>query len=554
MQSRILGLDGRPLDLAAIDSPQTDRNSGPSVGFLKREFDAHPGRGLTPARLNTLMQAAEQGDLLGQLELADDMEERDGQIFSELSKRKTAVSMLEWDIEAPDDATAEEQAQADQVREWMKAIPDFEEDVILEMMDAVLKGFKPIEMWWVLDEGARVPRFAPRPQRWLTLNETRDQYTLRDGSSAYGQPLAPYNWLLHVHKSRNGYLARGGLARVLFWPYLFKNFATRDLAELLEICGIPLRVGRYPAGASDDEKMKLLQAVVSVGHNAAGIMPTGMSIDFEAAALGNDAPFKTMMDAMDAVESKVIIGQTLTSGEGQHGTQALGTVHNEIRLDIKKSDAKRCSNSLTSQVVAPLALFNIPGVNPKRLPRLVIDVPEPEDLQLYADALPKLAGAGMRIGVKGLHRRLRIPMAEEGEEILHGTPPAVPEPGPTPSPAPAPLPKPPKPPVPPKKVALTGQPPAPPAPEPAPAPRDAFDDLVDEAVADWQPLLAPMVQPLLDAVSNALAKGETLEAFAARLPDLVGQLDGRPLAERLARASFIGHLAGEADFDPSQEG
>lgn len=543
MKSRIVGLDGQPLDLAAIDSPQTDRDTGPSVGALRREYDAHPGRGLTPARLNALMIAAEQGDLIGQLELADDMEERDGQIYSELSKRKTAVSMLEWDIEPPDNATAEEQAQADQVREWMKSLPDFEEDVILEMMDAVMKGFKPIEQWWVLEEGFRLPRFEPRPQRWLTLNETRDQFRLRDGASQYGQPLAPYNWILHIHKSRNGYLARSSLARVLFWPYLFKNFATRDLAELLEICGIPLRVGRYPAGASDDEKMKLLQAVVNIGHNAAGIMPAGMSIDFEAAAEGNDAPFKTMMDTMDAIESKVIIGQTLTSGEGQHGTQALGNVHNEIRLDIKKSDAKRVSNSLTRQVVWPMALFNIPGINPRRLPRLVIDVPEPEDLQLYADALPKLAGAGMKISVKGLHRRLRIPMADDGEEILRGEAPAA-APGAAPAPGPAPQP------APPRKASLTSQLPQ----APQPAARDAFDDLVDEAVADWQPLLAPMVQPLQDALTAAIANGDTLEAFAARLPELIDRLDGRPLAERLARASFIGHLAGEADFDPTLEG
>ncbi len=546
MKSRILGLDGQPLDLAAVNAPQTDRDS-PAVSALKREWAEHPARGLTPARLQQLLHAAEQGDLLGQLDLADDMEERDGQIFSELSKRKTAVTMLEWDIVPPDNATDEEQAQADQVREWMKSIPDFEEDVVHEMMDAVLKGFKPIEMWWVLEEGARLPRFAPRPQRWLTLNETRDEFRLRDGGSLHGQPLAPYNWLLHVHKSRNGYLARSSLARVLAMPYLFKNFATRDLAELLEIYGIPLRVGKYPAGASDDEKRKLLQAVVNIGHNAAGIMPIGMAVDFQSAATGNEGPFKTMMDAMDAVESKIIIGQTLTSGEGQHGTQALGNVHNEIRVDIMKSDAKRVSASLSSQVIAPMALFNIPGINPRRLPRLVIDVPEPEDLHLYADDLPKLAKAGMKIGVKGLHRRLRIPMAEEGEDILRGDAPAEP---PAPAPGPAPVPTPAPQPVPPKKAPLTGR--LPPPPQPGPA-RDAFDDLVDEAVGDWQPLLAPVVQPLLDAVTSALARGESLEAFAAQLPDLVGQLDGRPLAERLARASFIGHLAGEADIDPSLE-
>ncbi|WP_308197178.1 phage portal protein family protein, partial [Achromobacter xylosoxidans] len=40
---------------------------------------------------------------------------------------------------------------------------------------------------------------------------------------------------------RSGYIARTGLFRVLAWPWLFKNFAVRDLAEFLEIYGLPLR-------------------------------------------------------------------------------------------------------------------------------------------------------------------------------------------------------------------------------------------------------------------------------------------------------------------------
>lgn len=544
MKSRIVGPDGQSFDLAAVAEPQTEQGSGATgLGWLHREFEGHPGRGLTPVKLNQILKAAEEGDLIRQLELAEDMEERDAQIYSVLSTRKTAVSMLEWDIVAPDNATPAEQKVADQVREWMRAIPDFEEDIILEMMDAVLKGFKPIEMWWELDQGTRQPRFAARPQRWLTLNERRDQFMLRDGAAAHGVPLRPYNWLLHVHKSRNGYLARGSLCRVLAWPYLFKHYATRDLAEFLEIYGLPLRLGKYPTGASDAEKRTLLQAVVGIGHNAAGIIPASMALDFQNAAAGNEKPFQTMMDAMDAAEAKAITGQTLTSGEGKHGTQALGTVHDGIRIDIKKSDAKRVGATLTAQVVHPLALFNCPGADPRRLPRLVLDVPEPEDLQLYAEALPKLAGAGMRIGLKGLHRKLRIPMADEGEDILQGTPAPTesPAPGARPPAPPAPAPKPA-----PKPAPLAGQLPA---NAPAPAPHDVLDDVVDSELADWQPLMAPMVEPLLAELRLAVAAGETAEQFAARLPQLIERMDGRPLGASLARANFAAYLAGQADLD-----
>ena len=375
-------------------------------------------------------------------------------------------------------------------------------------------------------------------------------------------PLQPYGWLLHQHKSRNGYLARAPLCRVLAWPYLFKHYAIRDLAEFLEIYGLPMRLGKYPAGATDDEKRKLLAAVVSIGHNAGGVIPQSMAIDFQNAAQGNEAPFKTMWDGMDALQSKIILGQTLTSSEGKNGTQALGTVHNEVRIDILKSDAKRVAATLTTQLVAPMVLFNISGADPRRLPKFCLEVPEPEDIALYADALPKLAGAGMRIGIKDLHRRLRIEQADDGEDILKG-PAAAAGPGSTgdqvatidgkdvPPPG--------------KKAALPpgGKTPAEGAVASgdgkdkaalagalrSAAPRDAIDDLVDEAIADWRPLLAPLVSPLMAELDKALQGGLSLAEFRDRLPDLVARMDATPAAEQLGRAAFVARLAGEADLE-----
>lgn len=545
---------GNPIDLAAIREPQTEAaENRSSVSWMSREFARHPGRGLTPARLNAILQAAEEGDLLGQLDLADDMEERDGHLFAELSMRKDAVVNLDWSIEPPRNASAEEQALAEELQEWMEDLPDFEDGILRELLDGILKGFACIEMWWQLDGGRLVPRFAPRPQRWMTVDEVGSEIQLRTATgNGRGQPLRPWGWLLHRPRARSGYPARTGLLRVLAWPYLFKNYNQRDLAEFLEIYGLPLRIGKYPSGASDAEKRTLLQAVVNIGHNAAGIIPAGMALEFQSAAQGNEGPFKTMADWMEAIQSKVIRGQTLTSGEGKHGTQALGTVHEGQALIITKSDAKRLSITITEQLLRPLALLNKPGLDPRRLPRFVLDVPEPEDLALYADALPKLAAAGMRIGVEDMHKRLRIPMARDGEDQLRGAPAqpapggAVPTAGPAAAPAPAAgqrtPPTQPTQPTQPQQAGLAAELPA--------APRDAIDELIDAATADWRPVMAPMVEPLLAELDRAIAAGESLAAFRARLPELIDQVDGRPHAERLARAAFLARLAGEAGVLP----
>ncbi|MEZ1330955.1 phage portal protein family protein, partial [Enterobacter asburiae] len=67
------------------------------------------------------------------------------------------------------------------------------------------------------------------------------------------------------------------------WPYLFKNYSVRDLAEFLEIYGLPPRIGSYMSGASQDEQDKLMEALVSIGHNASGIIPDNTKIEFKDA-------------------------------------------------------------------------------------------------------------------------------------------------------------------------------------------------------------------------------------------------------------------------------
>ena len=73
----LLDHNGNPIDMAAVRSelaaqaaePQTSR-----VANIWREFDAHPSRGLTPAKLRALLVNGERGDLSIQCDLADDME------------------------------------------------------------------------------------------------------------------------------------------------------------------------------------------------------------------------------------------------------------------------------------------------------------------------------------------------------------------------------------------------------------------------------------------------------------------------------------------------
>ncbi|MGO4699814.1 DUF935 domain-containing protein [Dyella sp. 2RAB6] len=421
--TRVVGPDGQPFALADLKEPQTSRTEQ-----LRNEWQGHPSRGLTPSRLAAILVDAEQGSLVAQSELFEDMEERDGHLASEMLKRRGAVIELPWDIVPPSSPFPKEKAAAKQLKELLAEIPGFDE-LLFDTTDAIGKGYTNLEIEWHQVEGFWLPASVThRPQSWFQIYRGyREEIRLRDGT-ADGEPLQPFGWIRHVHKAKSGLLARSSLFRVLVWPYLFKNYAVGDLAEFLEIYGIPMRLGKYPPGSSKEDKLTLLRALSELGHNAAGIIPAGMELEFLDAATGDPKAYQAMIDWCERTQSKMILGGTLTSqADGKSSTNALGNVHNEVRKDIRNGDAKQVAATLTRDLIYPIALFNGLTDSLRRSPRMFFPVEETGDIETYSAALPTFVSMGMKISRQWAQERVGIPEPETDEtDLLQAPAPARP--------------------------------------------------------------------------------------------------------------------------------
>ncbi len=415
----------REINPAAVKAQQTDQ---PRAAALHREFENHPARGLTPARLAQIFLAAEQGDLTAQAELFHDMEEKDTHIGSELWKRKMAVKKVDWMLEPPRNPSAQEKKNTLLLEELIRDELDVGA-IRFDALDAIGHGYSCLELGWSRTKsGYWLPRqIEHRPPSWFTVPQAdRNTLHLRTAATIDGEPLQPWGWIVHQHKSRSGYLPRAGLHRSLAWPFLFKNYSVRDLAEFLEIYGLPIRLGKYPAGSGEDEKSALMNSLLNIGHHAAGIIPESMQIELQQVMAGGNAEsFKVMIDWCEGAVSKAVLGATLTSGTAANGNRALGEVHNEVRLDIRDDDAAQLDQTLGTFLVYPIAMLN--GLfDDDRSPGFKSDTQEPEDLSLYAEALPKLIGIGMRIPAAWPNQKLRIPEPQGDEPILQAAPQAQP--------------------------------------------------------------------------------------------------------------------------------
>lgn len=516
--TKILDQYGNAIDQGKLTEPQTA-----DIAPLENRFLTPMLGGLTPARLQSVLRAADQGSLFDQHRLFADMEERDGHMCAEMGKRKGAIVSLPWDVVPPENANADERAATEWVREALKYCADALEDLLLAAMDAVGHGFSPIEQEWRREDGEWLPLFHPRPQEWFQLSADRKSIHLQDGS-VDGAPLQPFGWVMHQPaKPKTGYAGRMGLHRTLVWPFLYKAYSLGDFAEFLETYGLPIIMGKYGSGATADEKASLMAAVMALGHDARAIMPADMQIELKTAASGSgESGHLAMMDWADKTESKVILGQTLSAdtGSGGGGSYALGKVHNEVRKDILRSDARQVAATITRDVVFPMVALNRTGVTTlRRSPRFVLDVDEPEDLKAYADALPKLVGIGLEIGVDWAQERLHIPRPKKGEAILRTAPVGQ---------APAA-----------KQAALTAQP----ATEPEPAREDPLAGHADQLAS----AAAPHWNDLIDQVAQVVDSAESLEALQGTLVERFGGVADHQLVKLMAAAFALAELKGMVD-------
>jgi phage gp29-like protein len=380
---------------------------------------------LTPERLGSIIAGVDANDNIDYLTLAEEMEERDLHYRNVISIRKLAVSSLERVVEAATD-DAKDVEIADFVREIV--MKDQFQMLLTSLLDANAKGYSVAEIMW--DRGDKwVPReYRWRDQRFFQFDrDTGLELRLRDEvNHADGVALEPYKFVVYRPELKTGLTLRAGLARVAAVAYMCKSYSLKDWLAFIEVYGMPLRVGRYGPNADEDAKSKLLAAVARIGIDAAAIIPQGMDIEFIETGMGkaqsNDKIFSGMAEYQDSQVSKGVLGQTMTTDDGSSLSQA--TVHNEVRTDIRNSDAMQLSATIRRDIVKAVVDLNFPGPH-ENYPVFRFAIEEPEDLVALSTALPPFIKLGLRVEQSVILDKFGLPEPEEGAEIL-----SVPKPQP----------------------------------------------------------------------------------------------------------------------------
>lgn len=364
-----------------------------------------------PSRLATAFAAADQGFITEQATLFELIEEQDAHIFGELGKRRRSVTGLGWQLHPLDDAGQSELDRTKELSNILAEIPKFE-DSQYDFTDAIGKGFTASEIDWRLGDEWTPKTIDWVPQRMFQINrDTGELMYLKNGMP---EPLREWGWVVHEHKAKSGYIEQSALFRVLGWTYAYKAYDIRDMQRFLEVYGLPLRLGKYPAGIGKTQRDELLRAVRNIGNDGAGVVPSNMLIDFIQAQGGKVDDFLNATVYWEQKQSKSILGGEL---DGKTTSEARIMLYDKIRRELLLHDVRQIEPTMNSQIVRPIALLN--GMfAANRLPKFRYETEEPVDQAKIVKVLNDGAAMGMEIDIDYAHKVTQIPRAEKGKTLL----------------------------------------------------------------------------------------------------------------------------------------
>jgi phage gp29-like protein len=372
---------------------------------------------LTPQKLARVLRAADEGDVEAFLTLAQEMEERDPHYRSVLHTRKMAVSGIVPRLELPSDEASKEIAE--HVEQRITKAPMFE-GLVFDLLDGIAKGFACVEIVWQLDAKEWYPlEYRFREQRFFCFDDdTMSIPMLRTDDisvTEQGEALDPYKWIVHVPKLGSGIPIRTGIARPQSVCYAAKRWTNADWMAFLDLFGIPIRIGKYPASMAEKKKL-LLDAVQRIGSDAAAVIPEEMEILLlEAkAATGGSSVFLDTVDYWDKQTSKLVVGQTMTSDDG--ASLAQSKTHETVRFDIRDADGRNVAATIDAQLIRPFIILN--HGEQAEYPSVIIHEKRPEDIVPLMQATKTFVDLGGKVQESEARDRLGYQEPEEGADLL----------------------------------------------------------------------------------------------------------------------------------------
>lgn len=390
---------GSPLDhydqIDAEESPQFGRQ------FRVRREDQLENvwpADYNPKNIRNVLNAAAQGQPILQHQAFDQMMEADPTLPGIYETRMNAILNKQWEIvsasEVVHGAGVDEdlaQKTADYCREKFSKIYALD-DALSHLLDGIGRSCSVCEIEWAPDgTGHSIRTIIPVNHRSV-IGDPTFPWKLRVRTTEHAYPgllidAERNKWAVHCPRMIGMNPFRGGTHRICLMLSIIRRYGFQWWSSALELFGTPYRKGTYPPNASSDAKTQMDVAMKNMGHAGYAIFPPDAELElFQAMSGAEKWPHGTLVSHIDDRYAILLLGQTLTTNPSDKGTQALGTVHDRVREDVRDADIKREGDTIRRDILTPLVRLG-PFAPDAPVPFFRRIVEEPKDHKAVLDVL-----------------------------------------------------------------------------------------------------------------------------------------------------------------------
>lgn len=221
-------------------------------------------------------------------------------------------------------------------------------------------------------------------------------------------------------------------------------------------------------------------------------------------------PNQSMVEYMDDWIAEVLLGQPPRNGGGG-ALAAAASEREQVRIELSQADSDLLSETLNRTLLQWICELN--GLQPCTVSRTI---KKEEDKKAQSETDVNVASMGFKPTLDAVRERY----GEGWEEAAAPANPPESAPG--------------------KPVVDNANPAF--AEGDANAGPDAMQQLIDAELAQWEPLLEPMVAPVQALLDAAAREGLSAQQVLDRLPQALARMDADPLAQALTRTAFAARL------------
>lgn len=288
-----------------------------------------------------------------------------------------------------------------------------------ELLQAILYGYFCAEVMWVVENGrVGIDRIIGKHPRRFAFTMERELRLLTRESGMAGAEVPEHKFIVFSYGDSDNPYGKG-LGQKLWWPVWFKKHGIKFWLIFLDKFGMPTGVGKYPAGATTEQKKTLHEAIDAIHSETGVIIPDSMAVELLEASRSGNVTYETLCEYMDKQISKAVLGQTLTT-EVSGGSYAASKTHDDVRMDIKDADAGMLAECLNRSLIPWLVDYNFAGV--AKYPTIRFITEKKETLKEQADRDEVLVNKiGVQVDDDYWYDTYRLPRPKGGAAVVRTT-------------------------------------------------------------------------------------------------------------------------------------